>query len=166
MGKTLVKVIIGVVVIGGGLAYLVVNAMQSSWSYYISVDEFTAKHSLAQTNTLRIAGVVGKDSVVNDVEKMTLTFDLRGKDVSLPINYARTMPDNFAEDREVVVEGRLGADGVFQANTLMTKCESKYSAKVREQPSSGAAANGSCPNELISRPDDAIVFRAIALPPK
>ena len=53
MSKTLVKVVIGVVVIGGGLAYMVVNAMQSSWSYYISVDEFPAKYKLAQTNTLR-----------------------------------------------------------------------------------------------------------------
>ena len=141
MGKTLVKVIISVVVIGGGLTYLVINAMQSSWSYYISVDEFSAKHRLAQTNTLRIAGVVAKGSVAKNVEKMLLTFDLEGKDVSLPINYTGAVPDAFAEDREVVVQGRLGPDGVFQADRLMTKCESKYSAKVREQRRDEIAAN-------------------------
>lgn len=137
----LAKIIISAVVIGGGLGYLVINAMQSSFSYYIPVDEFPSKQSLAQTSTLRIAGIVGRDSVSDDVEKMLLTFDLKGKHVSLPIAYAGTRPDNFAEDREVVVEGRLGTDGVFQADTLLTKCESKYSAKVREQPGEDGATN-------------------------
>jgi len=40
------------------------------------------------------------------------------------------VPDNFAEDREVVVEGHLGTSGVFQADTLLTRCESKYKVKV------------------------------------
>ncbi len=30
-----------------------------------------------------------------------------------------------------VVEGRLDISGVFQADRLMTKCESKYKAKVK-----------------------------------
>ena len=132
MTKTFVKLIIGIVVIGGALGYLVYNAMQSSWAYYISVDEFAAKQSLAQTHTLRIAGVVEENSIARDLQKMQLTFKLKGKDISLLVSYSGVVPDNFAEDREVVVEGRLNTDDVFQAGKLMTKCESKYKAKVRE----------------------------------
>jgi cytochrome c-type biogenesis protein CcmE len=47
------------------------------------------------------------------------------------VRYQGLTPDNFEEDREVVVEGRLGPAGVFQADTLMTRCESKYQAKVK-----------------------------------
>ena len=61
---------------------------------------------------------------------MLLEFTLTGKENSLPVNYKGVVPDNFADDIEVVVEGRLADSGVFEANKLMTKCESKYKAKV------------------------------------
>ena len=47
------------------------------------------------------------------------------------MRYTGVEPDNFVEDREVVVEGRLEPTGVFQADTLMTRCESKYQTKVK-----------------------------------
>ena len=49
----------------------------------------------------------------------------------LPVRYEGVVPDNFTEEREVVVEGRLAPAGVFQADTLMTRCESKYQVKVK-----------------------------------
>lgn len=139
MGKTLTKFIVGFVVIGGALAYLVISAMQSSWAYYISVDDFDAKKDLVQNHTLRVAGLVAKDSIARDMQKMQLTFTLQGNATSLPISYTGTVPDNFAEDREVVVEGCLDATGVFKADKLMTKCESKYKAKVRDGKSDKGA---------------------------
>ena len=130
MSKTLPKFIIGVVVIGGGLSYLVYNAMQSSWAYYISVDDFVTKESRYQDHTLRVAGIVEKESISRDLHKMQLTFKLKGENTFLPVSYIGTVPDNFSEDREVVVEGRLNATGNFQATKLMTKCESKYKSKL------------------------------------
>ncbi len=61
---------------------------------------------------------------------MSLNFILAGSETELPVQYTGPVPDNFAEDREVVVEGRLDTSGIFQAEMLMTKCESKYKAKV------------------------------------
>ena len=135
MGRALVKLVVGIVIIGSSLSYLVWNVMQSSYAYYISVDDFAGKESLAQTHTLRIAGVVAEGSVARDLEKMALAFELAGKEVSLPVSYGGVVPDNFAEGREVVIEGRLDTRGVFQADKLMTKCESKYQAKVTTEPS-------------------------------
>ena len=129
--KTIVKIIVGVVLIGGSTAYFVYQAMQSSWAYYYSVDEFAAQKSAAQNHSLRIAGRVGKGSVKHDLQKMRLTFTLTGSKVTLPVRYEGVVPDNFTEDIEVVVEGRLITSGVFQANKLMTRCESKYRAKVK-----------------------------------
>jgi cytochrome c-type biogenesis protein CcmE len=59
-----------------------------------------------------------------------LQFTLAGAEAELPVQYHGVVPDNFVENREVVVEGRLAAAGVFQADKLMTRCESKYQAKV------------------------------------
>lgn len=128
--KTFIKTLIGVFVIGGGVGYFMFQAMQSSWAYYYSVDDFVANSNAAKSNSLRIAGSVKEDSVVRDVEKMLLTFALAGSKSQVPVHYKGSVPDNFAEGKEVVVEGRLDAAGVFQANTLLTKCESKYKTEV------------------------------------
>ena len=128
--KTIMKILISVLVIGGGVGYFMFQAMQSSWAYYYSVDDFVA-NSAAGSNSLRIAGRVKENSVVRDVQKIQLSFILAGSKNEVPVQFKGSAPDNFDEGREVVVEGKLDAAGVFQANTLLTKCESKYKAKVK-----------------------------------
>jgi len=104
--------------------------MQSSWSYYYSVDEFSANISDMNNYSFRIAGRVKPGSVNRDLQKMNLTFTLAGTKTEIPVLYEGTVPDNFTDDIEVVVEGRLDENKSFKAKTLMTKCESKYKAKV------------------------------------
>jgi cytochrome c-type biogenesis protein CcmE len=127
--KVLIKVVAAVLVIGGGVGYFIYQAMQSSWSYYYSVDEL-AKVDSAGSHSLRIAGRVKLGSVKRDLENVSLAFTLAGAEAELPVKYKGVVPDNFSEDREVVVEGRIGTEGVFNAKTLVTRCESKYKVKV------------------------------------
>ncbi len=129
--KTVVKVGIGILVIGGGIGYFMFQAMQSSWAYYYSVDDFAAAGSTSQGQSFRLAGRVKPGSIERDLQNLTLRFTLAGAQAQLPVQYKGVTPDNFTEDREVVVEGRLAASGVFLADTLMTRCESKYQAKVK-----------------------------------
>jgi cytochrome c-type biogenesis protein CcmE len=42
--------------------------------------------------------------------------------------YRGLAPDTFTDDVDVVVEGRLGRDGTFEATTLLAKCGSRYEA--------------------------------------
>ena len=129
--KIIVKTLIGIIVIGGGISYFTYQAMQSSWAYYYSVDDFAANKAAVKNSTFRIAGTVKPGSVIRNMEEMNLKFTLAGTGNELSVNYKGTIPDNFIEDGEVVVEGMLDTSGTFQANTLMTKCESKYKAKVK-----------------------------------
>ncbi len=129
--KTIVKVIVSIIVIGGGVTYFMYQAMQSSWSYYYSVDDFTANSAAIKNQSLRIAGVVKQGSVTRNMEKMNLMFILAGSNNEVPVSYEGSVPDNFTENGEVVVEGRLDTSGIFQADMLMTKCESKYKTKVK-----------------------------------
>jgi cytochrome c-type biogenesis protein CcmE len=129
--KTIVKIVVGIVLIGGAMSYFIYQAMQSSWAYYYSVDDLAAHKSAAQNHSLRIAGRVKKGTVQNDLQNMRLSFQLAGTQATLPISYEGVVPDNFTDDIEVVVEGHLGTTGVFQADKLMTRCESKYKAKVQ-----------------------------------
>jgi cytochrome c-type biogenesis protein CcmE len=47
------------------------------------------------------------------------------------VTYKGLVPDTFtdADDIEVVVEGRLGRDGVIRATDVLAKCGSRYEAK-------------------------------------
>lgn len=127
----MIKVIIAVVVIGGALSYFVFQTMQSSWSYYFSVDDLANQQSVVQNHSLRIAGKVKPGTVDHNLKQMVLKFDLTGTQSAIPVVFKGVVPENFKEDRDVVVEGRLDTDGTFNATTLMTRCESKYEGKVK-----------------------------------
>ena len=60
---------------------------------------------------------------------LDVKFLIEEKESSLKVTYQGVTPDMFADGREVVVEGTLGRDGVFHANTLLTSCPSKYEAE-------------------------------------
>jgi len=130
--KILVKMAIGIVVIGGGIGYFMYQAIQSSSSYYYSVDDFIRGSDEVQNSSLRLAGKVKAGSVQRDIEQMLLTFTLTGEKTEIPVSYSKTVPDNFTEGIEVVVSGRLDPSGNFQADKLMTRCESKYKAKLEQ----------------------------------
>jgi cytochrome c-type biogenesis protein CcmE len=128
--KSVIKAVVGVVVIGGGLVYFMFQAMVGSQSYYYSVDDFLSGSEEARSSSTRLAGKVKIDSVSRDLEKLKLDFILTGEENEIPVTYTGTVPENFTEDIEVVVRGVLDVEGTFKAETLMTRCESKYKAKV------------------------------------
>lgn len=130
--KAVVKILIGIIVIVGGITYLMVQVIQSSQAYYYSVDDLAAKNDEVKQHSLRLAGKVKPGSVEHNLQEITLNFILAGSKAELPVKYKGAVPDNFTEGGEVVVQGRLTTTGIFQANQVMTKCESKYKAKVNK----------------------------------
>jgi len=58
--------------------------------------------------------------------------DIEHSEVTFPVVYDGVLPDTFTDEIEVVLEGRFGEDGVFQAKTLLTKCGSRYEAAPEE----------------------------------
>jgi len=142
----LTKIIIAVAVIGIAGAYLLHQAIESSWAYYYSVDEFVKIVSTATmegggrgaskiegNRIIRLAGRVKDGSVVHNVEKMQLDFELAGKDNSVAVRFYGAVPKNFAAGKEVVVEGRASQTGIFEADKILTRCESKYKVKLDQK---------------------------------
>jgi len=140
--RKITKVIIGVVVIAAATGYFLQQAIESSWVYYYSVDEFAetetykilqsgdAKASKADFNRIiRVAGTVKENSIVRGAEQMQLDFELAGKKAVVPVRYYGTVPKNFTEGKEVVVQGRISDKGLFKADKILTRCESKYKVK-------------------------------------
>ena len=59
-----------------------------------------------------------------------IDFEVSDGVQTYPVTYRGLVPDTFtdANDIEVIVEGRLGRDGVFRATEVLAKCGSRYEA--------------------------------------
>jgi len=101
-------------------------------SFNAGRDEFTASQLLAKARpggTYILAGTVLDGSVHQ--RGSTLLFSIRDpkEHVAVPVRYSGIVPDPFAQGRAVLLDV-TDRDGRFvgQANSLTTKCPSKYQA--------------------------------------
>jgi cytochrome c-type biogenesis protein CcmE len=125
------RLAIGIVLVAAALGYLVYAGTKDNLVYYYEVDEVQA--AAAKTGgKVRISGDVVEGSIVRNEQSRAIHFSIRGtaaeggSAATIPVVYAGTVPDIFREGIQVVVEGRIGEDGTFEAETLLAKCPSKY----------------------------------------
>lgn len=81
---------------------------------------------------VRLSGHVVDGSISADAAAGTVRFSVSDDTTTVPIVYEGPMPDTLRDEAEAVVEGEMGADGVFHADTLFAKCPSKFEAKATE----------------------------------
>jgi cytochrome c-type biogenesis protein CcmE len=124
------KLMTGGVLVVGAIGYLAVEGAASSWQYYLSLDEVVADRGRLYGKQLRVSGRVadGSLSIVDD--RRQAAFDLAGQRHKVHVTCRCTLPDNLAEDIDVVVEGTLQADGIH-GRKVITRCASKYESKSR-----------------------------------
>ena len=122
------KFLIGGIIVFLAIGYLGFMGFQSSATYYYTVSELMGLGNSIYDENVRVNGVVAPGSVEQEAQGTILRFtiaDAEGEE-SLPIFYQGVVPDTFKVGNEVVLEGQLNSDGMFQAHTLMPKCPSKY----------------------------------------
>ena len=106
--------------------------------YYLTPQELMAKvaddPSFASVG-VKVSGRIvpgSHEQVQGEVLHRFLVRDLEHESVTFPVEYRDVLPDTFSDSGEmpvdVVVEGRFDENGVFQANTVLTKCGSRFEA--------------------------------------
>ncbi len=123
-----IKVAIGMAVIVAAVAYLLLSGTTASAVYFLTVPEVQQQLSALQqaSHPIRVAGPVTADPIQWDVRHLSLAFHIGEGEASLPVQYTGVKPDMFQAGVSVIVEGRMGQDGVLHASILMTSCPSKY----------------------------------------
>ena len=144
------RFMVGLVGVALVVTYLVWTGVSETMVYYVTPTELLAR--VDEDPSFREVGVKVSGKLVPDsYEKgdgelvhRFLVMDLEDADVRFPVEYTGTLPDTFhGEDVQVVVEGRFDANGLFHANTVLTKCGSRYEAgeeKLREADRQAARA--------------------------
>ena len=108
------------------IGYLGYTGFVGGATYYYTVSELTEQGSSIYGENVRVNGQVAPGSVQQETAGRTLSFTITEGEESLPIIYQGVVPDSFKVGNDVVVEGNLDSSGIFQANTLMAKCPSRY----------------------------------------
>jgi cytochrome c-type biogenesis protein CcmE len=108
----------------GCVGYLVYSAMGSSAEYYLTLPELRAHPPAGE---VRVLGVV-QEGVERSQAGAHVRFSIADAGESLPVEYQGSLPDIFRPGVKVVVEGRPGPAGVFQARSVFAKCPSRFSS--------------------------------------
>lgn len=128
------RFMVGLVGVAAVVTYLVWTGVSSTMVYYLTPVELVER--VEEDPSFRELGVKISGKVVPGtyervegelLHRFTI-HDLEDESVRFPVEWRDALPDTFSEEVEVVVEGRLNEDGVFEATTLLTKCGSRYEA--------------------------------------
>ena len=127
------------------IGYLIFSSIRSTSEYYLTVSEVSSRRAELGEQALRVAGRVKGGTIEWDPATLTLKFAIAAipDATAAPVQpiaatesesfrvicVGQPKPDMFAPDRDVIVEGKLGADGVIAATQVMTSCPSKYKPK-------------------------------------
>lgn len=135
---------IGLVGVATVVTYLVWTGVSETMVYYLTPVELMARAEADPTFHdvgVKVSGKVVPGTYHRVEGELLHTFmvhDLADESVTFAVEYRDALPDTFSEDVEVVLEGRLRADDVFEANTLLTKCGSRFAASPEDLARSAA----------------------------
>lgn len=100
-------------------------ALRSQASYFY-VPSQMVKDPPAPGRAVRLGGMVEANSIVTEPDGVTINFVVGDGDARVPVRYSGIVPDLFVEGSGVVAEGRLQANGTFNADNLLAKHDENY----------------------------------------
>lgn len=116
-----------------GIGYMVWSGISQNGVYFLNVSEALAMDSKS-IGAARLFGTVSKNNLVFAEDGRSVAFqliDAESANSFIVVEYKGTVPDTFEIGAEVIIEGVM-KDKAFHANSLMTKCPSKYEKENRE----------------------------------
>ncbi len=127
--KTYGKFALLVVAIIGVLVWLAMGGISESKTYYKTISELNNMGGQAQGRRLRVGGDVQDGSIVRQGKEVS--FVLHQDALKLKVVYSGIdpLPDTFKGGAQALADGKLGANGIFEASKVQAKCASKYEAK-------------------------------------
>ncbi len=118
-------VVIGIIAgtaIGVGVA---LKAFSGNLLYYYTPTQALQKH-LGPSHVFRLGGLVEKGSVKRKPDSLTVDFTVTDNHHEIPVVFTGVLPDLFRPGQGVIANGHMNGSGVFVANDVLAKHDSKY----------------------------------------
>jgi cytochrome c-type biogenesis protein CcmE len=145
------RFLIGLVGVAAVVTYLVWTGVASTMTFYVTPAELFANIATDPdfaAGGVRVSGHVlpGSHSQASgEIKHQFIVVDPEDESIRIVVEFPHPLPDTFSDDQamltEVVMQGRMREDGIFEATEVLTKCGSRYEA-VPEAPGSEAPSAG------------------------
>jgi cytochrome c-type biogenesis protein CcmE len=117
--------------IAGGLAALgvaaafVLAAFRENLVFFFTPSQVAANEA-PRGQAFRVGGMVVPGSVKRQPGDVSVQFVVTDTAKNVTVLYRGILPDLFREGKGVVIQGKIGADGVFQASEVLAKHDENY----------------------------------------
>ena len=118
----------GIVVIVAVFAWLLFGGLEKNIVFFLTPEELLAKGDAGVGVPVRLGGQVKPGSVQWDAKALDLRFTVTDGAREVPVRSTGAPPQMFRDGMGVIVEGRYGNGGVFEASNLMVKHSNEYRA--------------------------------------
>ena len=118
----------GAVVIVAVFAWLLFGGLEKNVVFFLTPQELLAKGPEGVGVPVRLGGQVKPGSMSWDAKSLDLRFTVTDGAKEIPVRSSGAPPQMFRDGMGVIVEGRVGQAGVFQATNLMVKHSNEYRA--------------------------------------
>ncbi len=122
--RRLLALVVGLGLLGAATA-MVLAAFNDNLVFFYSPSDLAEK-SIPPGRRIRIGGLVEQQSLVREADSHSVGFRVTDGKTVIAVIYDGVLPDLFREGQGVVAEGRLRADGVFAATSVLAKHDEKY----------------------------------------
>ena len=129
-------VIAGLAVIVAVFGWLLFGGLEKNVVFFLTPQELLAKGTEGVGVPVRLGGQVKPGSVKWDAQTLNLQFVVTDGAKEVPVHSTGAPPQMFRDGMGVIVEGRVGNAGTFEATGLMVKHSNEYRA-----PKPGEAAH-------------------------
>ena len=127
--KIYAKFALLVVAIIGLLVWLAMGGISENRTYYKTISELTSMGDQAQGKRLRVGGDVESGSIARNGKEVSFVLHQDARKLKVVYNGVDPLPDTFKDGAQALADGKLGANGTFEASKIQAKCASKYEAK-------------------------------------
>ena len=102
----------------------ILESLNKNILYFSSPTEIKQRNDILFGNAMRVGGMVKKNSII--ISKKDIQFIVTDLENEILISYSGTVPSLFAEEKGVVVEGKLNDKSFFIADRILAKHDENY----------------------------------------
>ena len=100
------------------------RSLQENLVYFLSPTEINNKASISFNKTIRIGGLVKKNSIIK--KNNSINFIITDLNNEIIVSYSGSIPNLFSEEKGVVAEGKLQDKKYFIAEKILAKHDENY----------------------------------------
>jgi cytochrome c-type biogenesis protein CcmE len=130
--------IFAIVAITTSLGWVLVGSLQGSLTYYRTPTEMQQER-IPPGERMRLGGLVVAGSLRRSGR--VSTFEVTDGITTIHVVDTGSTPARFSEGRGVVLEGVVGTDGTFRADTVLVKHDDSYRPPVAAAPTPRTGAD-------------------------